>query len=44
MKLHGKDLHNLHSSQNIISVMKSRRIRWVKNVARMEAMKMNTTF
>jgi hypothetical protein len=30
-----EDLHNLHSSPNIIRVIKSRRMRWVGHVARM---------
>jgi hypothetical protein len=34
-KLHNKELHNLYSSTNIIRVVKSRRIRWVENLAHM---------
>jgi len=34
-KLHSEELHHLNSSQNIIRVSKSRRMRWVKYVARM---------
>jgi hypothetical protein len=33
-KLHNEELHNLHSSPNIIRI-KSRRIRWAGHVARM---------
>jgi hypothetical protein len=32
-KLHSGELHNLHSSPNIIRLIKSRRIRWVGHVA-----------
>jgi hypothetical protein len=35
-KLHNEELHNLYSSPNIIRMMKSRRMRWARNVARME--------
>jgi hypothetical protein len=34
-KLHNKGLHNLYFSQNIITVIKSRRVRWEGHVARM---------
>jgi hypothetical protein len=34
-KLHSDELHNLYSSPNIISQIKSRRIRWAGQVARM---------
>jgi len=33
-KLHNEDLHSLYSSQYIISVLKSRRMRWVRHVTR----------
>jgi hypothetical protein len=33
-KLHNEELHNLYSSPNIIRVIKSRRMRWEENVAR----------
>jgi hypothetical protein len=34
-KLHNEDLHDLYSSPNIVWVIKSRRMRWAGNVARM---------
>jgi hypothetical protein len=34
-KLHSNELHNLYSSQNIVVMIKSTRIRWVGHVARM---------
>jgi hypothetical protein len=34
-KLRKKELHNLYSSPNIIKMIKSRRMRWTGNVARM---------
>jgi hypothetical protein len=34
-KLHNDELHSLHSSPNIVSVIKSRRMRWAGHVARM---------
>jgi hypothetical protein len=34
-KLHNDVLHNLHSSPNIVRVIKSRRMRWAGHVARM---------
>jgi hypothetical protein len=33
IKLHNDELHNLFSSQNIVRVIKSRRMRWVAHVA-----------
>jgi hypothetical protein len=33
-KLHNEELHNLYSSPSIIRIMKSRRIRWARHVAR----------
>jgi hypothetical protein len=35
-KLHNDELHSLYSSPNIVRVIKSRRMRWVGHVARME--------
>jgi hypothetical protein len=35
-KLHNEDLNDLHSSPNIIRMIKSRRMRWAGNVARMK--------
>ena len=35
-KLHNKELHTLYRSPNIVRVIKSRRLRWAGNVARME--------
>jgi hypothetical protein len=35
-KLHNEELHNLYSSQSIIRIIKSRRMRWAGHVARME--------
>jgi hypothetical protein len=34
-KLHNDEPHNLYSSQNIATVIKSRRVRWAGHVARM---------
>jgi hypothetical protein len=34
-KLHNEELHNLYSSPNIIRMIKSRRMRWARHVARM---------
>jgi hypothetical protein len=35
-KLHNDELHSLYSSPNIVRTIKSRRMRWVGHVARME--------
>jgi hypothetical protein len=35
-KLHNKELHDLYSSQSIIRIIKSRRMRWTGHVARMK--------
>jgi hypothetical protein len=35
MKLQSEELHNLYSSPNIIRQIKSRRMRWAGNVARL---------
>jgi hypothetical protein len=34
-KLHNEELHNFHSSPSIIRMIKSRRMRWTGNEARM---------
>jgi hypothetical protein len=34
-KLHNKELHDLYSSPSIIRIIKPRRMRWVRQVARM---------
>jgi hypothetical protein len=34
-KLHNQELHNLYSSPGIITMIKSRRMRWAWHVARM---------
>jgi hypothetical protein len=33
-KLHNEELHNLYSSPSIISIIKSRRMRWTGHIAR----------
>jgi hypothetical protein len=34
-KLHNDELHSLYASQNIVRMIKSRRMRWTEHVARM---------
>jgi hypothetical protein len=34
-RLHNEDLHNLYASPNVIRMIKSRKMRWAGNVARM---------
>jgi hypothetical protein len=36
IKMHNEEIHNLYSSPNIIRMIKSRRVRWVRYIARME--------
>jgi hypothetical protein len=38
-KLHNKEFRNLYASPNIIRVMKSRRMRWARHVARIRKVK-----
>ena len=35
-RLHNEELHSLYLSPNIVRMIKSRRLRWVGHVARME--------
>ena len=35
-RLHNEELHSLYRSPNIVRVIKSRRLRWVGHVTRME--------
>ena len=35
-RLHNEELHSLYRSPNIVRVVKSRRLRWVGHIARME--------
>jgi hypothetical protein len=43
-RLHNDELNNLHSSPNIIPVIKSRRMRWAGHVARMGKREAHTGF
>jgi hypothetical protein len=38
-KLHSQELHKFYSSPNILKMIKSRRMRWARHVARMGAKK-----
>jgi hypothetical protein len=38
-KLLNQELHNLYPSPNIITMIKSRRTGWARNIARMEEMR-----
>jgi hypothetical protein len=35
-KLHNEELNDLYCSHNIVRVIRSRRMRWARNIARME--------
>jgi hypothetical protein len=43
-RLHDEELHNLGVSQNIIRVIKSRRIKWAGCVARIGEMEVHSKF
>jgi hypothetical protein len=43
-KLHHDEFYNIHSSHNIIKLIKSRRMRWMDLVARMEEMRNSYIF
>jgi hypothetical protein len=43
-KLHNEELHKLYSSQNIIRMIKLRRVRWAGHIARMEERGMRVGF
>jgi hypothetical protein len=43
-KLHNEELHNLYSSQSIIRMIKSRKMRWAGHVARMERRRMHVGY
>jgi hypothetical protein len=43
-KLHNRKLHNLYISQSIITMVKSRRMRWVGCVARMGEKKVHVGY
>jgi hypothetical protein len=43
-KLRNEELHNLNSSPSIIRMMKSRKMRWAGNVARMEIRGMHRAY
>jgi hypothetical protein len=43
-KLYSEELNNLYSPPNIVLVIKSRRMRWVENVARMGRAEVYTGF
>jgi hypothetical protein len=39
-KLHNEELHNFYSSQSIIRMIKSRRMRWARHVVRLRRIRM----
>ena len=43
-RLHNEELHSLYRSPNIVRVIKSRRLRWVGNIGKMEEGRMLSTF
>jgi hypothetical protein len=43
-KLHNEKLHNLYSSPSIIRMIKSRRMRWTRHVARMGRIRMHIRY
>jgi hypothetical protein len=43
-KLHNEELHNLYVSPNIISMIKSRNMRWIGHVARMRQKAVHAEF
>jgi hypothetical protein len=43
-KLHNEELHNLYSLPSVIRMIKSRRMRWARYVARMERRRLHVGF
>jgi hypothetical protein len=43
-KLHNEELNNLHCSTNFVLVIKSKRIKWARNLERMRKSKICTGF
>jgi hypothetical protein len=43
-KLHNEELHNLYSSPNIITMIKSRTMKWVGHVVRMGIREMHISY
>jgi hypothetical protein len=39
IRLYNEELHNLYASRNIFRLIKSRKMRWARHVARMEEMR-----
>jgi hypothetical protein len=44
MTVHNEEIHNFYSSQSIIRMINSRRMRWAGHVARMEISGMHTGY